>query len=244
MTDIFVKINIMRKVMIILSDILLTLAIIIGLYIVYQVFWTGVEANTAQQEIAEKMSLPNPPVKIAKKHYDNIPVVKEPGNAEPFGKVYIPKFPKNYWRALLEGVGTKDVLDWGAYGHYPNTAMPGQIGNFAVAAHRSGYGGPLDMIDVLEAGDAIIIRTYDYWFVYDVTKHYITLPNDGKMLLPVPEHPGATPTERLLTFTTCHPLIGNSHRYILHGKFDYWAKVKEGIPQELYDAGFTEVEYL
>lgn len=49
-----------------------------------------------------------------------------------------------------------------------------------------------------------------------------------------PEEPGATPTKRMLTMTTCEPKYSTpTHRWISYGEFSYWAKVSDGIPQEL-----------
>ena len=49
-----------------------------------------------------------------------------------------------------------------------------------------------------------------------------------------PENPGATPTKRMLTMTTCEPKYSTpTHRWISYAEFSYWAKVADGIPQEL-----------
>ena len=48
------------------------------------------------------------------------------------------------------------------------TALPGQIGNFAVAGHRVGKGEPFLNLDQLEPGDAVVIETEPDWYVYTV----------------------------------------------------------------------------
>jgi len=49
----------------------------------------------------------------------------------------------------------------------------------------------------------------------------------------VPGDPGATPTERMITLTTCHPMFSAKERFIVHGVLDYWAPTADGIPAEL-----------
>ncbi|MDK6351097.1 sortase domain-containing protein, partial [Bifidobacterium scardovii] len=73
-------------------------------------------------------------------------------------------------------------------GHYQDTQMPGQVGNFAVAGHRNGYGQPLGDVDKLQEGDPIIIRTKDYWYVYQYTRHKIVPPTDIYVIAPNPEN--------------------------------------------------------
>ena len=44
-------------------------------------------------------------------------------------------------------------------GHYSGTALPGQVGNFAIAGHRVGKGEPFLNLDQLRPGDAVIVET-------------------------------------------------------------------------------------
>ena len=53
-------------------------------------------------------------------------------------------------------------------GHYIDTAMPGEQGNFAVAGHRVGRGSPFLDLDQMRPGDPIVVETADAWFVYRV----------------------------------------------------------------------------
>ena len=64
--------------------------------------------------------------------------------------------------------------------------MPGQVGNFAFAGHRNGYGQPLGDVDKLQEGDPIIVRTQDYWYVYHYTSYKIVL---SKWSPPTPKTP-------------------------------------------------------
>ena len=59
------------------------------------------------------------------------------------------------------------------------------------------------------------------------------LPSEVSVIAPVPGEPGAEPTERLITLTTCHPMFSARERFIVHGVLDYWAPTSDGIPAEL-----------
>ena len=48
------------------------------------------------------------------------------------GRLYIPKLDKEW--VVVNGVRPQDIRY--APGHYPDTALPGKVGNFSVAGHR------------------------------------------------------------------------------------------------------------
>ncbi|HEX9682414.1 MAG TPA: sortase, partial [Acidimicrobiales bacterium] len=58
---------------------------------------------------------------------------------------------------VVEGVGAS-ALRAGA-GHYPKTALPCEVGNVAIAGHRTTYGRPFHNLDLLDPGDTIILKT-------------------------------------------------------------------------------------
>ena len=57
-------------------------------------------------------------------------------------------------KAVVQGVGVEDLKK--GPGHYPNTPMPGQEGNAAIAGHRTTYGAPFYNLDELKADDKIL----------------------------------------------------------------------------------------
>ena len=80
--------------------------------------------------------------------------------------IRVPRFGKNYVVPVLEGVST-DVLAKG-FGHFPSTADPGQVGNFALAAHRVTHGEPLKGMPKLRPGDTVFVETVEASYVYRV----------------------------------------------------------------------------
>jgi sortase A len=116
-------------------------------------------------------------------------------------------------QVVLEGVSTAD-LERGP-GHYPGTALPGQLGNVAIAGHRVTYGGPFRNLDRLLPGDEIDIDTRDRTYVYRVQLAREVKPSDIGVTFAVPEQPTAPPTRRLLTLTTCTPPYSAARRLIV-----------------------------
>ena len=221
------------------AELLITAAVICALYIVWQMWWTGVEAERAQNETTQSVDWSDPSnnggtVTIAKAQEGDAPVQpKDAKYGDLIAQIYIPRFGSQWHRNIVEGT-TLEQLNRHGLGHYDTTQMPGQVGNFAVAGHRNGYGQPLGDVDKLQEGDPIIIRTQDYWYVYHYTSYKIVLPTDIEVVAANPENPGATPTKRMLTMTTCEPKYSTpTHRWISYAEFSYWAKVSDGIPQEL-----------
>lgn len=166
---------------------------------------------------------------------NNPPVGREPEYGKAYGIVYIPRFGAHYQRPIAEGTGT-DVLDTLGLGHYENTAMPGEIGNFALAGHRQTNGAVLDYIDQLRIGDKIYVQTINGYYTYTIYETSIVYPEDIYVIAPNPQHPDNEPTERIMTLTTCHPRFGDTQRYIVHARYEHWQPLSAGAPQELQTA--------
>nr|WP_217625378.1 class E sortase [Bifidobacterium sp. SO1] len=233
----------------ILAEILLTAAAICALYIVWQMWWTGVQAEHTQQETLKSAQWSSPAngdtSKVAAAQDGEPPVQPESaGEGQLIATVYIPRFGKNWERNLVQGT-TLEQLNKHGLGHYDDTQWPGQVGNFAIAGHRNGYGQPLGDVDKLQEGDPIIIRTQDYWYVYQYTSKEIVLPTEIRVIGANPQNPGQTPTKRMITMTTCEPKYSDPiYRWISYGELKYWAKVSDGVPKELAtDSSTTGVAF-
>ncbi len=109
------------------------------------------------------------------------------------GGIEIPKLGVD--APLLEGIRLT-TLDNGP-GHWPGTAMPGEVGNVVVAAHRTSHGGPFRNIDQLVAGDMVVFTTDAGEIPYRVTGTQIVNP-DAIWIV----DPTDTPTATLFA---CHP---------------------------------------
>ena len=86
-------------------------------------------------------------------------------------------------------------------GHYPGTPMPGQLGNSAIAGHRTTYGQPFFDLDDIESGEEIVLTTVQGRFVYRMTASEVVAPDQGDVVLT------KDPTVATLTLTTCDPEV-------------------------------------
>ncbi|MFT0848160.1 class E sortase [Actinomycetaceae bacterium L2_0104] len=219
-----------------IGELLITAGLLIGLFVVWQLWWTDIEANRAQSvaiaEITDEWVDPGPAIGTPRTDPPpEFPHLTDEGAY--LGIMRIPRFGEDYAYTIAEGTGLERVLDTGAFGHYEDTAYPGEIGNFATAAHRQTYGAPMREVADLQIGDPIIVETADAYLVYKVTESYIVAPSESEVVLPVPRHPESEPTSRLLTITTCHPPFVSNQRWIIHAEMDHWIDRDEGVPAEL-----------
>lgn len=233
----------------VLGELLLTAGVLLFGFVAWQLWWTDVEGNRAQAEIVANLDWQEPPpvapspdattvapVGVAE-HHEDPPVLTEPtAIGTTIATMRVPRWDGEPWRPISEGVTKADVLDKLGVGHYPDTAMPGGVGNFSVAGHRTTFGKPFNRIAELEVGDPVIVRTEDTWYVYRVTSTEIVLPSDVQVIAAVPGDPEAVATERMMTMTSCHPMFSGKQRYIVHLLLDYWAPVADGTPIELLEA--------
>lgn len=167
--------------------------------------------------------------------YGSVKVGTAPKYLETFGILYIPRFGTDYSRPLVQGTGL-DVLDSLGLGHYEDTAMPGQIGNFAIAGHRQTHGAVLDKIHMMEPGDKIYVQTKGGFYTYVFRNTEIVLPSAVSVLAPVPMDPKASPTERILTMTSCNPQFGSQERIIAYSTMESWQPLSAGVPTEIAKA--------
>ena len=137
----------------------------------------------------------------------NLPEIVE-GDA--LARLEIPRIGADH--IVVAGVSTEDLRK--GPGHYPDTPLPGQQGNAAIAGHRTTYGQPFYDIDVLEPGDEMVVTTPAGRFVYVVTGQQIVAPSDYEVVATV------DPTAANLTLTSCHPRFTARERIVVSGELD------------------------
>lgn len=112
---------------------------------------------------------------------------------------------------VVEGT-TPAALRAGA-GHYPETPLPGEPGNVAMAGHRTTYGRPFNRIDELGPGDKVILTTPIGKHTYEVTDEpWVVLPDDWS---PIEDYPKGG---SFLTLTSCHPEGSARYRIIVRAE--------------------------
>lgn len=126
--------------------------------------------------------------------------------------IRIPRFGKDWLWSVLEGTGL-DVLDQGP-GHFTGTALPGEVGNTAYAAHRSGHGDPFLDFETLRPGDEIVLAQGGAEWTYVVTKSpHIIEPSEGRVVKNMQ-------SGHWLTLTTCWPKYGSEKRMFVRARLD------------------------
>jgi sortase A len=106
---------------------------------------------------------------------------------------------------VVEGVEVEDLKK--GPGHYPDTALPGQLGNMVISGHRTTYGAPFYRLDELKPGDEITIFDARGPYTYRVTESKIVLPTEIGVIAPS--------SDARLTLTTCHPRFSAAKRLIV-----------------------------
>ncbi len=243
----------------ILGEILITAGVVLGLFVVWQLFYTDVQSGRTQSAALDELTFPEMPRVAAgtdtgetaqadapalvelipdelKVYSPNgAPVLGAPSEATTFGALHVPRWGYDYVKPISEGTSRARVLDALGIGHYSDTAMPGEVGNFSVAGHRTTYGKPFTDIQLLEVGDALAVQTDSAWYVYRVTSTEIVQPSYIAAIAPTPDQPGVAPTVASITLTTCHPRYSAAQRYIVHGELEYWAPTGHGYPSEIVE---------
>lgn len=130
------------------------------------------------------------------------PVMPVPG--QPFAFLRIPRFGPNWRFAVIEGT-SPDRLTSGP-GHVPDTQLPGQRGNFAVAAHDLTAGNPFLRLATLRHGDRVYVTTVNGTYTYRVLSESVVRYTDVGALDPVPGHPGVQAKRKLITLISCTPV--------------------------------------
>jgi sortase A len=228
---------VVRAVAHVIGELVVTAGVILLLFAAWDLWWTNIAADGTQQQAVQAFAggLDDTIVAGGTPEGGFGPPAATPvpsGQGEVFGIAYVPRFGADYTRPLVEGTDAAE-LDTLGLGHYLNTAMPGGLGNFALAGHRQTHGAVLDNIDALRTGDRIYIQTKAGYYTYIYRNTEIVLPNRIDVVLPVPGHEGARPTERLLTMTSCNPRYGDWERIVVHAVLESWRPLKAGPPEAI-----------
>ncbi|MEU6588659.1 class E sortase [Streptomyces sp. NPDC046881] len=196
------------------GELLITAGVLLGLFVVYSLWWTNVIADRKADRQADRVR------EDWAQQQESGPGALD--TKDGIGFLHVPAMGNG--EVLVEkGTGT-DVLNDGVAGYYTDpvkAALPttGKNGNFALAAHRDGHGAKFHNIDRIEKGDPIVFETRDDWYVY---KAYAVLPETSKynvkVLSPVPKESGKEKPGRYITLTTCTPVYTSRYRYVVWGE--------------------------
>ena len=227
-----------RRVVRTIGEILITLGVVLLLFSVYQLFWTNVSADLATQQVTDQIrndwqigqhgTTAGAPGSAA------APQTFNPGQG--FALLHIPRLGTGWVRPIVEGVALDDLKK--GVGHYPETAAPGAIGNFAVAGHRATNGQPFRVAGPAPAGrpghrgDRRTAGSSTRW-----TGPGSWRPRTSACCCPVPDQPGVKPTKAIITLTTCNPRWASYQRMIVTGTLVETRPKSQGPPAALGSGG-------
>jgi LPXTG-site transpeptidase (sortase) family protein len=212
------------------GELLITVGLVLGLFVVYSLWWTNVVADREAHKQGDK-------VRDNWAQGEGGPGALDTKNG--IGFLHVPAM-RNGEVLVEKGTSTK-ILNDGVAGYYTDpvkSSLPtsGKDGNFTLAAHRDGHGAKFHNIDKMGKGDAIVFETRDKWYVYKV---FGILPETSKynvkVLQTVPEQSGRKKPGHYITLTTCTPVYTSRYRYVVWGELVRVDKVDEARtpPKEL-----------
>ncbi|MGH8927292.1 MAG: sortase [Acidimicrobiia bacterium] len=196
--------------------------LLIGLFLLYQLFVTDLLNARTQDQAAERLEVvleerrdqispitPSTNTTSTTTEPTFVPdLVLEPAVAtgEPFARIIIDKIELD--AVVFEGVD-RTTLKSGP-GHMPGTPLPGQPGNAVISGHRTTYGRPFYDLDVLVPGDRIQVESAVGMNTYAVRDVLIVLPTDVWV--------AANTDGAWLTLTTCNPRFSAAERLIVQAE--------------------------
>lgn len=194
-----------------MAELAITAGVVLAVFVFYLLVWTNHRTGAAQADLAEDFRAEQASAQSSAQ--DEGKRFQDPESGEGLGILHIPALGRDWSWVVVEGVGDDDLAR--GPGHFPGTAMPGSIGNFAVAGHRATHGEPFADLDRLATGDEVVVETVDGWLTYEVTWVRILSPDATEVLEPVAGHPGQKATERTLTLITCNPRWSSTERLVV-----------------------------
>jgi LPXTG-site transpeptidase (sortase) family protein len=159
--------------------------------------------------VQERSPLPAPARTAARRSTGRVAPPLRPVEGRALFELAVPRLGQAW--TVVEGVSLDDLRSHP--GHYPGSALPGQIGNVGVAGHR--LRGLFWDLDQLHVGDSIVIRAAGRSYAYRVYDREVVEPTALYVVSPDPDHPGRAPERALLTLTTCLK-TGHQAREIVH----------------------------
>ena len=218
--------KIVRRTAASLGRMLVTVGLLILLFVGYQLWGTGIFTARAQSDLKKRFNtaLDNPTVQSTTSTTPGsttsatgvtttttppstapakVQVVNE---GDPIGRIRIPRISVDL--IFVQGTARGDLSK--GPGHYPATPMPGQLGNAAIAGHRTTHGKPFYRLNELATGDDIIVDTTYGQFRYRVYQQLIVDPTDVAVVGPT--------RDAELTLTTCNPRFSARQRMVIHAR--------------------------
>ena len=213
----------LAKVLGAIGRVCITAGVLILLFVAYQLWGTGIREAQAQNDLESEFeqviggedddgdddttTLPDTGTVDPSDPTDTTatagPPPPPPAEGDAMAQIRIPAIDVD--KIVVEGVQVSDLKR--GPGHYPDSPLPGQPGNAAIAGHRTTYGAPFNRLDELTAGDEILVTTVQGSFRYEVREQLIVNPDQVEVLDDFGDD--------RLTLTACHPKYSARQRIVI-----------------------------
>lgn len=205
----------------------ITLGVLMFAFVAYQLWGTGIQTAQAQNDLESEFNellettSTSAPVTTDITTGDTTPDTTIPGpttttipvapagvlaGGSPVSQLRIPSIGLDW--TVVEGVEVPDLKK--GPGHFPETPLPGQLGNAAIAGHRTTYGAPFFDLDKVQLGDLIEVDTLAGAYTYQVTGSSVVKPSEYAAVIPTID-----PNTATLTLATCTPAYTARDRLII-----------------------------
>ncbi|MGV8970054.1 MAG: class E sortase [Microbacteriaceae bacterium] len=238
-----------RGFLFVAGELIITAGVLVLLFVGWQQWFNDLVVGASQQEAAVSLTEQWSAPQLVSQNQGDLeagsdtgarPSSEEPAilpltaNQSDFAVLIVPRFGEDFRRTISSGVSS-DILNSrsSGVGHYSETNAPGELGNFAIAAHRTTHGRSFHDIGTLVTGDHIFVETIDGWYRYVYRNSEYVRPSGVGVLAPLPQFRDLVPNERILTMTSCNPLYSAAERIIAYSVMDAWFPREGGVPVEI-----------
>jgi sortase A len=208
-----------------IGRVLITVGLLILLFVAYQLWGTGIYEARAQSDLESQFNgelgrqqsqstttTTAAPTATTTATTEPAALPPVPADGDPVGVIKIDKIGVD--KVVVEGTSVPDLRK--GPGHYAGSPLPGQLGNAAIAGHRTTYGAPFGDLDQLARGDKVSVRTLTGTWEYEVLDNYpiAVAPNQTEVLDPTTD-PATGQQLATLTLTTCEPRYQATERLVV-----------------------------
>lgn len=198
--------SVLRRSAALTGELLITAGVLVGLYLIYLLTWTSVVAHA--QAHADVCTL---------RRAWAASVNVQPRDAQPFATIQLPQLRNPSVWPVLDGTVQTELSQ--GVGWYPSSQLPGQTGNFAVAAHRRTWGDMFRYLNEVKTGDSVIVQDGNTTYTYRVLEDPVYVdPTAVDVIERIPGHSGLTKAGKYITLTTCDPVYNSYRRLIVFGE--------------------------
>jgi sortase A len=230
------------------GEVMVTIGALMALFLGWHLVWNdaiqGARQNESAMNQAQQWKEPTPleSPEVSEPTPDTLqtsdeppPVTAAPAAGESFALLYVPRFGADYVRSIAEGVDLETVLNSRTVGvgRYPESNQLGDIGNFALAAHRNSFGAAFGEIGELRIGDRIFVEVPEGWYSYKFRNLEYVWATEVDVLNTFPRMKVDASDFRVITLTSCHPKFSEAERVIAYGVYEGWYPRAGGPPTEI-----------